>query len=261
VKTRILYTAFDIVPSPKGASTHITYFTRGLVEAGYEVTLITAGSSALPERETYAGATLLRAPVGDAPNFLKRAIDFGDFVLAHVSAAEPYAVAHFRSVWSGFALAEARQRFGYKLLYEVNGLPSVEMKYHYPALRSAPALDKIREREIAALQWADAVICPSTVTAHYLTSLGVPRPKITVIPNGIDPQLFHPIPPLPSPAPNPQGPLILYLGTLADWQGIETLLEAMPLVLARRPARLRLVGPGRKPQGKSLQKRIRKLGL
>src|SRR5512137_2565085 len=98
----VLYTAFDVVPSPKGASTHITYFTRGLVEAGYEVTLITAGSPALPEREIYAGATMLRAPSGDDPNFLKRALAFGDFVLAHVTAAAPYAAVHFRSVWSGF---------------------------------------------------------------------------------------------------------------------------------------------------------------
>ncbi|MFN8454689.1 MAG: hypothetical protein U0401_08485 [Anaerolineae bacterium] len=48
---RILYTAFDVVPSPKGASTHITYFTQGLVAAGYEVTLITAGTAALPDRK------------------------------------------------------------------------------------------------------------------------------------------------------------------------------------------------------------------
>jgi glycosyltransferase involved in cell wall biosynthesis len=260
VKPKILYTAFDVVPSPKGASTHITYFTRGLVKAGYEVTLITAGSPALPASETYAGATLLRAPCGDDPNFLKRALAFGDFVMAHVAATAPYAVAHFRSVWGGFALAEARPRFGYKLLYEVNGLPSVEMKYHYPALRGAPALDKIRERELAVLHQSDAVICPAYVTANYLASLGVPRAKITVIPNGIDPQLFRPMPQL-TPGANLQPPTILYLGTLADWQGLETLINAMPLVLARRPAHLHLVGPGRKPQGKSLQKRVRKLGL
>jgi len=260
VKPRVLYTAFDVVPSPKGASTHITYFTRGLVEAGYEVTLITAGSPALPEREIYAGATLLRAPSGDDPNFLKRALTFGDFVLAHVAAAAPYHMVHFRSVWSGFLLAEARPHFGYKLLYEVNGLPSVEMKYHYPALRGAPALDKIRERELATLHRADVVICPSYVTANYLASLGVPRPKIEVIPNGIDPQLFRPIPKQTLSA-ELQPPTILYLGTLADWQGLETLVSAMPLVLARRTVRLRLVGPGRKPQGKRLQKRVRKLGL
>jgi glycosyltransferase involved in cell wall biosynthesis len=325
VKPKILYTAFDVVPSPKGASTHITYFVRGLIEAGYDLTLITAGDSNLPERETYFGATILRAPAGDEPNFLKRALAFGDYVLAHVAEANPYPVAHVRSIWSGFPLAEARERFGYRLLYEVNGLPSIEMKYHYPALRGTAVLDKIREQEIATLHLADAIICPSNVTAAYMTSLGIPPHKITIIPNGIDPHLFRPdlgpnaltstkncrygLPQDPltqddawvSVRPNPANscalsnkmdigilpfgsgssgsgeqerspaldagrraadlPTILYIGTLADWQGLETLIAAMPLVLARCPARLRLVGRGRKRQRKILQKRVRKLGL
>lgn len=259
MNTRILYTAFDVVPSPKGASTHITYFVRGLVEAGYQVTMITAGEPALPEREPYFGATLLRVPPGEDPNFLKRALDFGRYVLAHVAAAEPYALAHFRSVWSGFPLAEARNRFGYKLLYEVNGLPSIEMKYHYPALAGSPALLKIKEQELAALHLADAVICPSRVTRDYLASLSVPRQKITVIPNGIDPNLFQP---QPRPLADPSGPAtLLYLGTLADWQGLETLIAAMPHVLAERPARLRIVGRGRGRHRKTLAKVIRKSGL
>lgn len=286
VNPRILYTAFDVVPSPKGASTHITYFTRGLVAAGYEVTLITAGTATLPEQEMYAGATLLRTPPGDDPNFLKRALDFGNFVLAHVAAAEPYDVVHVRSIWSGFALAQTKATYGYKLLYEVNGLPSIEMKYHYPALRGTPALDKIREQELATLHLADAVICPAQVTANYLTSLGVAAEKITVIPNGVDPQLFQPSATTPTDLPVDTGsrqltmghppespreqtpllqpsnfPTILYLGTLADWQGIDTLIAALPAVLAEKPVWLRLVGPGRKPQLKNLQKRLRKLGL
>jgi hypothetical protein len=36
---RILYTAFDVVPSPKGASVHITQFVRGLIQAGYKSSL------------------------------------------------------------------------------------------------------------------------------------------------------------------------------------------------------------------------------
>jgi glycosyltransferase involved in cell wall biosynthesis len=169
-------------------------------------------------------------------------------------------VAHVRSIWSGFPLAEARDRFGYRLLYEVNGLPSIEMKYHYPALRGAAVLDKIREQEVATLHLAEAIICPSNVTAAYMTSLGIPRQKITVIPNGIDPHLFRP----DSGEAERKGadlPTILYVGTLADWQGLETLIAAMPLVLAERPARLRLVGRSRKRQRKILQKRVRKLGL
>jgi glycosyltransferase involved in cell wall biosynthesis len=253
----VLYCAFDVVPSPKGASTHITYFTHGLVEAGYQVQLITAGDPSLPERDTYCGAQLLRVPVGNDFNFLQRAVEFGQAVMRHVESSPPYALVHFRSIWSGLALVQARPRFGYKTLFEVNGLPSIELKYHYPSLKGSLALAKIKEQEIVTLLLADAVVCPSAVTRAYIASLGIPRERITVIPNGMDAKLFTPQPL----GPSADLPTLLYIGTLADWQGLDLLLEAMPAILAAHPARLRIVGRGRGRQRKALLKRVRKLGL
>jgi glycosyltransferase involved in cell wall biosynthesis len=256
---RVLYTAFDVVPSPKGASTHISAFVEGLAKAGYAVTLITAGSDTLPKQEPYRGATLWRAPDDGNANYLARALAFGDYVMAHVRSSTPYAVAHFRSIWSGFPLAEARACHGYRLLYEVNGLPSIEMAYHYPGLRGAPVVDKIKEREVATLHLADTVICPSQVTRGYLVSLGIPGDKIRVIPNGVDTWAFQ----ARRPAGADEGgtPTILYIGTLADWQGLGTLIEAMPRVLAERPVRLRILGHGRKRQRKLLEKQAYKMGI
>jgi glycosyltransferase involved in cell wall biosynthesis len=257
VFVRVLYTAFDVVPSPKGASTHITQFVGGLVESGCQVTLITAGQAALPEKETYHGATLWRVPDGGDDNYLARALAFSDYVMAHVQQAAPYAVAHFRGIWSGFPLTGARSRYGYRLLYEVNGLPSIEMAYHYPGLAGSAVVEKMKEREIATLHLADAVICPSHVTRGYLVSLGIAPEKVSVIPNGVDPGLFQACQLIRG--DDDGTPTILYVGTLADWQGLATLIEAMPLVLARRPARLRILGHGRKRQRKQLQKLACKL--
>ena len=263
-KPAVLYSAFDVVPSPKGASTHITYFTRGLVDAGYRVQLITAGDPSLPERDTYCGADMLRVPGGDDPNFLKRAIEFGQAVMRHLDgriarSVRPYEIAHFRSIWCGLPIVQARPRFGYKTLFEVNGLPSIELKYHYPALKGSAVLSKIKEQEIATLLLADAIICPSAVTRAYIASLArsVPREKITVIPNGVDTKLFTPQP------LNPPSDLrtLLYVGTLADWQGLDLLIEAMSAIVAQSPAKLKIVGRGRGRQHKDLAKRIRKLGL
>src|SRR5512136_1559102 len=196
----VLYSAFDVVPSPKGASTHITYFTRGLVEAGYCVQLFTAGDPSLPERDVYCGAQVIRVPVGDDPNYLKRAIEFGQAVTRHLASSPPYRIAHFRSIWCGLPIVHAQASFGYKTLFEVNGLPSVELKYHYPALKSSPLLSKIKVQEITTLMLADAIVCPSAVTRAYLASLDVPAKKIFVIPNGVDTALFAPQPALPAPA-------------------------------------------------------------
>ena len=256
-KSAVLYSAFDVVPSPKGASTHITYFVCGLVEAGYRVQLITAGDPSLPERDTYCGAGILRVPPGDDPNFLKRAVEFGQAVMQHLESKNDYAVCHFRSIWCGLPIVQAKAQFGYKTLFEVNGLPSIELKYHYPALKGNALLDKIKQQEIATLLLADAIICPSAVTRAYLASLGIQRERITVIPNGVDAKLFTPQP-FNQPA-NP--PIILYIGTLADWQGLDVLIEALPLILAQSPVKLIIVGKGRGRQHKDLLKRVRKLGL
>jgi glycosyltransferase involved in cell wall biosynthesis len=251
----VLYTAFDVVPSPKGASTHITYFVKGLVEAGYDVQMITAGDPSLPAEDTYHGAHLNRV-ISQETNFLRRAMSFSKAVTGHLAAGHGYTVAHFRSIWSGYPLVQAREPHGYRTLFEVNGLPSIELKYHYPALRGAPVLNQVRRQEVTTLHLADHIICPSRVTKEYITSLGIPPERVTVIPNGVDTALFS-----PHPAPPDEVPLLLYIGTLAGWQGLDTLLEAMPLVLEEHPTRLKIVGKGRKEQRKSLQKRIRKMGL
>lgn len=256
--TRILYTAFDPVPSPKGASTHITHFLRGLVGAGYHVHLITPGDDTLPAQDEYEGAVVTRVPRNANANYLSQAIDFGQAVMAHVATAPAYDVVHYRSIWSGLALAQAKMRYGYKTLYEVNGLPSVELKYHYPGLRETGVLSKIHEQELATLALSNAIVCPSAVTRAYLASLGVPRSRITVIHNGVSPNDFSPT---ALPAANGHLPVILYVGTLADWQGLEVLIAAMPHLVAQRPARLRIVGRGRERQRKMLAKQIRKLGL
>jgi glycosyltransferase involved in cell wall biosynthesis len=257
----VLYSAFDVVPSPKGASTHITYFVRGLVDAGYRVQLVTAGDPSLPERDTYSGADMLRVPGGDDPNFLKRAIEFGQAVVQHIDGIgmPSYGICHFRSIWCGLPIVQAKSRYGYKTLFEVNGMPSIELKYHYPALKGSAVLSKIKEQEIATLLLADAIICPSAVTRAFIASLArsVPREKITVIPNGVDTKLFTPQP-LNPPS---DSRTLLYVGTLADWQGLDLLIEAMSAIVAQSPAKLKIVGRGRGRQHKDLAKRIRRLGL
>lgn len=258
---RILYAAFDVVPSPKGASTHITHVVRGLAEAGHQVDLITPGDGLLPEHEHYEGARVLRVPPPpDAgPNFLVRASAFGAAVRSHLEQAPRYDAVHYRSIWGGLELAQARGRHGYRTLFEVNGLPSVELKYHYPALREAPALlRKIREQELATLALSDALVCPSEVTRAYLVSLGVPRARVAVIPNGVSLRDFTPTPLVPA---GEHPPTLLYIGTLADWQGLEVLIAAMPQVLAAHPARLRIVGRGRSRDRKLLTRQIARLGL
>ena len=257
---RVLYTAFDLVPSPKGAGTHIMHFLRGLVKAGYDVQLMTPGDGQLPASDAYEGARVIRVPPPPDRNFLAHAIQFSDAVMAHVAGAPPYDVVHYRSIWSGLALAQHKTRFGYQTLFEVNGLPSIELKYHYPSLRAAICWSKVREQELATLALSDAVICPSDVTRAYLASLGAPRERITVIPNGVSPRILRP-PPLPAGRRSHPRPSC----TSARWPTGRGWQPADRGHAADRwrssPAQLRIVGRGRQRQRKALAEAVRKLGL
>ncbi|MDP1544461.1 MAG: glycosyltransferase, partial [Anaerolineales bacterium] len=99
---KILYTAFDIVPSPKGASTHILHNLRGLVNSQYDVHLITPNDGLLPPEDTIEGARVTRIPQDLSQNFLARAVHFGKSVLAHLALHPDYDVVHFRNIWDGF---------------------------------------------------------------------------------------------------------------------------------------------------------------
>jgi len=255
--TRILYTAFDIVPSPKGASTHILHNLRGLVNRKYDIHLLTPSDGILPLEDSIEGAQVTRVPQDLTQNFLARAIHFGKTVLAHLTLHPEYDVVHYRNIWDGLYIAQNKKRFGYRALFEVNGLPSIELKYHYPGLDTG-LLTKIKEQEIATLHLSDAIICPSHVTRDYIASLGLNRKLITVIPNGVSASDF---PPTPLPVREGRVPVLLYIGTLADWQGLDIVVKALPKILEQKNVQLRIVGRGRSRQRKMLAKQIRKLGV
>jgi glycosyltransferase involved in cell wall biosynthesis len=262
---RVLYTAFDIVPSPKGASTHILHNIRGLVNSQYDVHLFTPNDGVLPSQDMLEGARVTRVSQDLSQSFLARATHFGKAVFSHLTLHPDYDVVHYRNIWDGLAVAQNKKRFGYKTLFEVNGLPSIELKYHYPGIDSN-LLAKIKEQEIATLHLSDAIICPSNVTRDYIASLGLDpssslrtgRERVTVIPNGVSPSDFF-----PSPLPSREGrvPVLLYVGTLADWQGLDLVIKALPRILETQPVQLRVVGRGRSRQRKLLAKQIRKLGV
>ncbi|MEP6896715.1 MAG: hypothetical protein ABI986_14010, partial [Chloroflexota bacterium] len=127
---RVLYTAFDIVPSPKGASTHILHNLRGLVNSQLDVHLITPNDGLLPVEDEIEGAHITRISQDLTQNFLARAVHFGQAVTQHLALHHDYDVIQYRNIWDGIHIAQNKKRFGYKTLFEVNGLPSIELKYH-----------------------------------------------------------------------------------------------------------------------------------
>ena len=220
---KILYTSFDTVPAPKGAGTHISYFTESLVKEGYDVTLVVPLGKGQKERDDYLGARVKRIDVRE-DNFLKRTELFRKGVMEELDR-ESYDIVHFRSIWEGLAVVRNKKKF--KIIYEVNGFPSIELPYHYSQLNhNKSVIEKMFIQETECLLKADMVICPSFQIKSHIISRGILDSKVRVIPNGVDSEIFFPLP-----FPLSLTPLkLFYMGTLTSWQGLYILLEGLKIL-------------------------------
>ncbi|MBU1108546.1 MAG: glycosyltransferase [Candidatus Riflebacteria bacterium] len=250
-----LYAAFDTYPAPKGAAVHIREFAQTLFTHTGSGLLLVLGDENLPSWQIEGGMQIRRL-ASDEPNYLKRAMQFGEFVYAHAEMLRSdLQIAHFRDPWSGIPLLDVQDR-RYKTVYEVNALPSIELPARYGAI-SSTTCNKIRLFEKRCWEEADWIVCPSQVIKNCLTELGANASKITVIPNGaklIDPTQIS------LPADSPEQYLI-YFGAVQSWQGVEVLFKAMTFLRDMPELKLVLCASGSKPRLKYLQKLAVRMGL
>jgi glycosyltransferase involved in cell wall biosynthesis len=234
-------------PTDGGVGRHVTDLIEGLTHAGHEITVcspaLPAGLSASVQ---HVSLDLRRAvaPRADAVALARfarvvRAVR-PDVIHAHSSKAG--AVARLARVLAprtpviytphGYAFAgyfsSAKERLAYKLI----------------------------ERVLSPL--ASRVSCVCEAEARLARSVG-PRRRVRVVHNGI---------PLPGPGGvdarleqlKRLGPVLGALTQLRPGKGLETLLDATPLLLARHPgAQLAIVGDG--PDLEGLQARAGELGV
>ncbi len=250
---RVAYTAFEAYPNFKGAGTRMTEMLTALSEAGWEVHLITLpprANRALPPGVVHHPLRVYHA------NFLERALAFRGQVARRLRTLAPDVV-HVRGVFEAQAAEEYASARGRPWIFEVNGLPSVELGYHFPAVVAAHAFQvRLRALEAELLARAPRVITQSHKTLGFLHDRGLPlTTPATVIPNGADPSLWRPGP------PSTGAPRVIYAGTLAAWQGVAELLMAFRRARRDHPMTLTLAGRIARGRQRRLARLIRRLKL
>lgn len=248
-----LYAAFDVFPSAKGAAVHIDRFARCLFAHTGSGVLHVLGDGQMPARQQEGRVQILRYQ-DQEPNFLRRTLGYGRHLdRALERLAGQLRLCHFRDPWSGVPILRHAE-VGYKVLYEVNGLPSVELPYAYPA--AAPeTLEKIRRVEDFCLERADRIVTPAQGIAEGLRARGVAGDKIRVIPNGADlpPEA---LPPCPAP-----WPYLLYFGAVQPWQGLDTLFRAFARLQDFQRLRLVVCAAVARRRTKPYQRLAERLGI
>ena len=157
-------------------------------------------------------------------SLIDRVMCFQGFLARWLDVHQPSAI-QFRSIFEGFPLLARRPRAA--LVFEVNGMPSIELKYRYPrAADDRELMAKIRAQECACLDAADAIVTPSGVTKQFLARWAE---KVEVIPNGVDLGIFE------ASAGRPESRELVYFGTLSAWQGVEYAVRSMAQLAVRIP--------------------------
>lgn len=149
----------------------------------------------------------------------------------------------------GAAALRAARRHGLPLVYEIrafwedaavgNGIGSEgSLKYRLT-----------RGLENRVVSGADAVVTICEGLRDDLVARGVEPGKIAIVPNGVDLALFGHPPPrdeaLARKLAIGGGPVIGFIGSFYDYEGIDDLVAAMPRIVAVHPgAKLLLVGGG-----------------
>jgi glycosyltransferase involved in cell wall biosynthesis len=170
-----------------------------------------------------------------------------DAALGRTILTRPFA----GSLYAGISDALGRQFDGSLLLHNAPAaIPMLRKKLPH-ALVALYAHNQLfntySPREIRnVIHYADLVLCVSDFIARDITSrAGMASPKVKVVPNGVDTDMFSPAPPGEGTADGarPAVPTILFLGRILESKGPDLLLKAAAAIAKpERPFKIRIVG-------------------
>ncbi|WP_336213679.1 glycosyltransferase family 4 protein [Nonomuraea sp. LPB2021202275-12-8] len=258
---RAAYFAFDRFPSSKGSAVHIGQMAGELSDHFGGGLLGVLGGGGLPRYQQEGDVRIARFDMR-VPNLIDRAEAYSHWVAAHLRAhQETLELVHVRDPWSALPALG----LPVKLVYEANGLPSIELPHTWP--QAAPStLAKLRALELRCLERADAVVVPSRVIGDAIRKMGINPEKIYHVPNGA-----HPVPsghgPSPgSPATAPvspagAGPYLIYVGALQRWQGVDVLLRAFARLADLTTLRLVICSSVPERRARPFQRLAERLGV
>ncbi len=246
-----------------GIASHCLGLSRSLVSQGCEVHVVTLDFPGAPAEENVDGVKVHRVSVETGhPNFLVWTLLFNHFLekrVADVNAFSRFEIIHSHD-WLTVHAGIAAKHFLAKPLVAT---------FHSTERGRTQGLSDPDAFTISGLEWwgiyeAKRLIAVSHSMADQVCGeYRVPRDKVRVIPNGVDPAQYE----IHVDKARVRGRfglsehdrLVLFVGRLVPAKGVEYLISAVPAISRRYPnARFILVGDGW--QRKQLEDRARSTG-
>lgn len=165
-----------------------------------------------------------------------------------IRTAKPFAIHAASNHWNGLAAVAAANEHGIPSIYEVRGLWEITRVSREPDWEGTPEYELMRTMEAEAARAATRVITITGALRDEMVSRGVDPDKIDVVPNGVDIDRFVPLArdaDLAERLGIGAEPVIGYIGSVLDYEGIDLLLRAAAELARRgREFKLLIVGDG-----------------
>ncbi len=283
---KILYLSTDPgidLAGQGGGSIHIRSFVRALAELGHQVMLVCSAAKSGQNIEADLGAEvrpvplagwnralarglrhasrLTGRPVRGHPDFVRALhnLRFARRAAAAARESAPDFIYERYSLWGMAGLWLAKE-LGIPLVLEVNA-PLVYEQQQYRAGLACPPLARWVERRV--WQKANLMIAVSESLRSQIQGSGVNPDLIHVLPNAVDPQLFHTEAdgkPVRERLNLDDRFTIGFVGTFRPWHGVDFLLEGFQDLHRADPStHLLLLGDG--PLRPRFEEQVRKAGL
>ena len=156
------------------------------------------------------------------------------------------------------------RKLGIPVVYEVRAFWEDAAVDHGTTTEGSLRYALTRRLETSALRRASHVFTICEGLRSDIVGRGIPQEKVTVIPNAVDIESFEPGGEPDSELKAKLGlsnaSVVGFIGSFYAYEGLDLLLESLPLILKHRPeVRLLLVGGG--PQDAALKAQAQSLGL
>jgi glycosyltransferase involved in cell wall biosynthesis len=214
-----------------GQNVHVAALAGALADRGHEVTVYTRRDAPdLPDRvRMRAGVAVHHVPAGPPQQVPKDELlpymgDFGRH-LARVWRDRPPDVVHSHFWMSGVASLPAARDLGLPLLHTYHALGTVKRR-HQRLADTSPAGRIALERDVGL--GCDRIVATCRDEVDELARMGVPASQVTIVPCGVDTDLFTPRGPAMEQGPLPHR--ILQLGRLVPRKGAAVAVAALPLL-------------------------------
>lgn len=261
VRRRICYVLHNSLPiSSGGYATRSHGLAKGLVANGYEVICVTRpgfpwdvkeelAPEAVAKEEMIDGVRYMRVPEpvskgGSVVDYVNNAADVLEGLFAELKPELVLAASNHRI---GLMAWKACARLGLPFIYEVRGWWELTRMSRDPDFVNTPTYAIQKRLEYAVANLADHVFTLTGPMKRELMAQGLPESKVTLLRNSCDPDDFRRVDKNAALAMElaiPEGvPVIGYIGTFVDYEGLEDLTAACGLLKqSNMEFRLLLVG-------------------